>query len=127
MIRACPAARAFLLVLTTVALALSAGPSEGQDGFRITYDVDRTSRPGKVQVVGRVANDGLRDVFEVNVTAEALDGRGKVLARGITYVDSKIARGDSRPFVTVVPDVPGVVRFRVAVSSYRSGLGGESP
>jgi hypothetical protein len=127
MIRARPASRAFLLLLTAVALALSAGPSEGQDSFRITYDVDRTSRPGKVQVVGRVANDGVRDVFEVSVTAEALDGRGKVLARGITYVDSKIARGDSRPFVTVVPDVPGVVQFRVEVSSYRSGLGVESP
>jgi hypothetical protein len=91
-----------------------------QDGFRITYEVDR-SRPDRARLTGRVLNERADDVFEVNVTAEALDAKGKVLARGIAYVDSRISRGDGRPFSLSVPTVPGTASFRVVVSSFRAG------
>jgi hypothetical protein len=95
-----------------------------QDGFRIAYDVDR-SRPDRARLTGRVINERPEDVYEVSLTAEALDARGKVLARGIAYVDSKIGRGDGRPFSMSVPTVAGVANFRVVVSSYRAGFGNQ--
>jgi hypothetical protein len=74
-----------------------------------------------------VANEHPTDVFEVSVTAEALNDSGKVVAKGIAYVDSRIPRGASRQFSIAVPAAPNVVRYRVVVSTYRAGLGGESP
>ena len=114
------------LVLATAFVALGADTVGAQDGFRITYDVDRT-RPEKARVTGRVANERSDDVFEVSITAEALDAKGKVLARGITYVDTRIARGDGRPFSVSVPTVAGTTGFRVTVSAYRAGMGGQGP
>jgi hypothetical protein len=106
-------------VLGGLLLALAA-PAQGQPGFRVTYDVDQ-SRPDKARLNGRVVNERTQDVFEVSVMAEALDARGKVLARGISYVDSRISPADSRPFSVSVPTVPGTAGFRVFVSSYRAG------
>jgi hypothetical protein len=115
-----------MLVSAVVFLALAAGVARAQDGFRITYDVDR-SRAERARLTGRVVNERSEDVFEVNVTAEALDSRGKVLARGITYVDARINRGDGRPFSVSVPTVPGTANFRVVVSSYRAGFSSQGP
>jgi hypothetical protein len=123
----CSRRRWIAVLMCAVALgALGAAAALAQDGFRLTYDVDRT-RPDRARVTGRVANERPEDVFEVSVTAEALDARGKVLARGITYVDSRIARGDGRPFSLSVPTVAGTTSFRVAVSSWRAGIGGQLP
>jgi hypothetical protein len=108
-----------LVVLAGLVLALAA-PAHAQQGFRVTYDVDQ-SRPDKARITGRVVNERTQDVFEVNVTAEALDARGRVLARGISYVDARIPPSDSRPFSMSVPTVPGTTGFRVVVSSYRTG------
>jgi hypothetical protein len=112
-----------LLALVLVALV---GAAHGQDGFRIIYDVDR-SRPDRARITGRVANERSDEIFEVNVTAEALDSRGKVVARGIAYVDSRIPGGDSRPFSVTVPTPAGASNFRVVVSSYRAGYGQQGP
>lgn len=112
------------LVLVLVVAIVSAVLA--QQGFRITYDVDR-SRPERARLTGRVVNERPEDVFEVSLTAEALDGHGKVLARGITYVDSRIARGDGRPFSMSVPTVPGTASFRVVVSSFRGGFTSQGP
>jgi hypothetical protein len=116
-----------LVVVLALGLVL-AGVSVpwAQEGFRITYDVDR-SRPDRARLTGRVINERSDDVFEVNVTAEALDARGKVLARGISYVDSRIARGDGRPFSMSVPTVAGTTSFRVVVSSFRAGSTNQGP
>jgi hypothetical protein len=114
------------LMLTTALVALGADEAGAQDGFRVTFEVDRT-RPERARVTGRVSNERAEDVFEVSVTAEALDARGKVLARGITYVDSRIARGDGRAFSLSVPTVAGTTSFRVAVSSWRAGVSGQGP
>jgi hypothetical protein len=114
------------LVVAAVVGILVAGDAAAQDGFRITYDVDR-ARADRARVTGRVVNERSDDVFEVSVTAEALDGKGKVLASGITFVDSRIARGDARSFSLSVPTVPGTASFRVGVSSYRAGFSSQGP
>src|SRR5688572_30899633 len=114
-----------LSAVMVVALA-GAGAAEAQN-FRITYDVDRTSRPDRVLVKGNVVNDGPSDCFDVSVTAEALGSGGKVVASGVTYVDSRIGRGESRPFVALVPSAPPATRYRVEVSSFRAGFTFQAP
>src|SRR5262245_12178958 len=107
--------------LLTLALSLIAATALAQEGFRITYDVD-SSRPGRARLTGRVANERAQEVFEVSVTAEALDARGKVVARGISYVDARIGRGESREFSVSVPTVAGTTGYRVVVSTFRTGF-----
>jgi len=114
------------LVIGLAVLLLLTAEARGQDGFRITYEVDRT-RAERARLTGRIVNERPEDVFEVSVTGEALDAKGKVVARGIAYVDSKIARGDGRPFSMSVPTVAGTANYRVVVSSFRAGLGSQAP
>jgi hypothetical protein len=102
------------------------GAADAQN-FRITYDLDRTARPGQVLVKGNVVNDGPSDCFDVSVTAEALGSSGKVVASGVTFVDSRIGRGDSKPFVALVPSVPAATRYRVVVSTFRAGFTFQAP
>jgi hypothetical protein len=118
--------RLALVCVSSVIVLFVAGEATAQDGFRITYDVDRT-RPERARLTGRIVNERSEDVFEVSVTGEALDARGKVLARGIAYVDSRIGRGDGRPFSMSVPTVAGTTSFRVVVSSFRGGFGNQGP
>ena len=115
------APRGFALVLITLAAAVLVAPALAQQGFRITYEVD-DSRPGRARLNGRLTNERSDDVFDVSVTAEALDARGKVVARGISFVDARIARGDTRVFSVTVPAVPGATSYRVMVSSFRPGM-----
>ena len=121
-----PGLRRASAILLVAFLLMLVGAAHGQDGFRIVYDVDR-SRPDRARITGRVANERSDEVFEVSVTAEALDSRGKVVARGIAYVDSRIAGGDARPFSVNVPTPSGAAAFRVVVSSYRAGYGQQGP
>jgi hypothetical protein len=116
--------RRVVLVLAPVVLVplVTAVAVQAQDGFRITYDVDRT-RADRARLTGRVINERPADVFEVSVTAEALDSRGKVLGRGISYVDARIGRGEARPFSLSVPTAAGTANFRVVVSSFKAGFG----
>ena len=108
------------------AVLVFAGAADAQN-FRISYEVDRAARPGQVVVRGNVLNDGPSDCFDVSVTAEALNSGGKVVASGVTYVDSRIGRGDRKPFVAVVPSVAAATRYRVEVSSFRSGFTFQAP
>ena len=114
------------LVIVVAVLLLLTAEAPAQDGFRITYEVDRT-RAERARLTGRIVNERSEDVFEVSVTGEALDARGKVLARGIAYVDSKIGRGDGRPFSLSVPTVAGTANYRVVVSSFRAGFSSQAP
>lgn len=118
--------RTRVVAIVAVVLAGLLGSVEAQGFFRISYDVDK-SRPDQVRLVGQVTNDNSTEVFEVSVMAQALNAAGKVVASGITYVDSRIDRGASKPFEAVVPAVPGATRFRVSVSSYRPGFGASAP
>jgi hypothetical protein len=110
-------------VLAAVALATAAG---AQEPLRITYAVDR-SDADHVQISGTVFNDLMQDVFDVTVTAEALDARGKVVARGIAHVSARIPGRGSSPFVCKVPQVAAAVRHRAAVSGYRTGMSPQAP
>jgi len=114
------------LGIVLAVLLVLAAEARGQDGFRITYEVDRT-RAERARLTGRIVNERSEDVFEVSVTGEALDAKGKVLARGIAYVDSKIGRGDGRPFSLSVPTVAGTTNYRVVVSSFRAGFATQGP
>jgi hypothetical protein len=120
------APRGFALALLTLAVAILVAPALAQQGFRITYEVD-DSRPGRARLNGKLTNERGDDVFDVSVTAEALDARGKVVARGISFVDARIARGDTRMFSVTVPSVPGATTFRVMVSSFRPGISSQTP
>ena len=119
-------ALALALLIAATGLGLSVEPARAQGGFRVTYDVDRT-RADRARVTGRVVNERSEDVFEVSVTAEALDAKGKVLSKGIAYVDSKISRGDGRAFSMSVPTVAGTTDFRVVVSNFRTGMAPQGP
>ena len=120
------APRGFALALITLAVAILVAPALAQQGFRITYEVD-DSRPGRARLNGKLTNERGDDVFDVSVTAEALDAKGTVVARGISFVDARIARGDSRMFSVTVPSVPGATTFRVMVSSFRPGISSQTP
>ena len=113
-------------IMLVADLSLLAGSALAQNGFRVTYDVDRT-RPDRARVTGRVVNERPEDVFEVHMTAEALDAKGKVLAKGIAYVDARIARGDGRSFSMSVPTVAGTSDFRVVVSGFKLSAGTQGP
>jgi hypothetical protein len=102
-------------------LVLLASASAAQD-FRVTYNADR-STADRTRVTGAVANVGRADVLDVHVTAEALDGGGKVLGRGIAFVSPNIPQGASAPFEAVIPVGSAAASFRVRVTSYRMGLG----
>jgi len=119
-------ALALALLIAAAGLGLSVEPARAQNGFRVTYDVDRT-RADRARVTGRVVNERSEDVFEVSVTAEALDAKGKILSKGIAYVDSKISRGDGRAFSMSVPTVAGTTDFRVVVSNFRTGMAPQGP
>lgn len=107
-------------------LAAGGSLALAQGNFRVTYNVDRTG-PSHVQLIGEVFNDAAIDVIDVSVSAEALDGAGKRLAQGITWVGPIRARS-SASFAARVPAVRGTTGFRVRVSSFQYGLGrGESP
>ena len=100
-------------------------PAHAQDGLRATF-ATKQDGAGKVELAGQVTNWRSDDVVDVHVTAEALDRKGQVVASGITYVEGRIRSGDSRPFVAVVPAVPGAARYRVSVTSFRA-LGLQAP
>lgn len=108
-----------------VALALLAARASAQEGFRVTHTVDR-GNPARTHINGTVFNDSRNDVAEVYVTAEALDGGGKVVARGIAFVSPSIAPGRSASFSASVPAMPGATSYRVRVSSFRFAQG-QSP
>ena len=116
------APRVLVPTLLTLAIVLAASAALAQAGFRISYDVADDSRPGRARLNGKVTNERSQDVFEVSVTAEALDAKGKVIARGISYVDMRIAPGDTRTFSVTVPVVAGTTGYRVVVSSFRTGI-----
>jgi hypothetical protein len=127
MARVATARRSFTTTAWLAALLLTvAVPGATQVRFRVTYEVK--SRDAKtVLLEGRVFNDTGRDVLDVWVTAEGLNGAGKVLSRGITSVTSSISRGGSAPFEAKIPSAEGMETFRVAVTSYRATREVQSP
>jgi hypothetical protein len=50
-----------------------------------------------------------------------------VVARGITYVATRIPGRGSVSFLAKVPAMSSAVRYRASVSSYRAGMGTQAP
>lgn len=114
--------RRALWTLVIGAATLVPGRARAQDPFQLTFSVDR-SGAGPVKISGRLLNESHMDVFDVYVTAEAVDAAGKVLGRGITYVSASIPPRGVVPFVMSIPAAQTAATFRVRVSSYRQGFG----
>jgi hypothetical protein len=54
--------------------------------------------------MGEVFNDGLRDVVDVWVTADAFNAEGKVVGRGLAFVTSFLpGRGTTTTFTVKLP------------------------
>lgn len=117
--------RAGLTMLTALGLLILAGTATAQENFRVTYAVD-SSNPGRVRVTGVVFNDARIEVFDVHVTAEALNSAGKVVGRGIAFVSSQIRPGGSAPFEALVP-AKDADKYRVRVTNYRLGMTQQAP
>src|SRR5919201_1325519 len=104
--------------LLALAVAMLAGVALAQESFRVTYNIDR-STPGRTKITGQVFNDARVDALDVYVTAEAVDGAGKVVARGISFVSPSIRQGGNASFDATVPAPPNATTFRVRVSNFR--------
>jgi hypothetical protein len=111
----------WLSVAAFVACALSVIPVAAQtSSFRLTHTIDKGAQ-AQVTVTGRVFNDARADAIDMYVTAEALDGTGKVVASGVSYVGT-VAAGNSAAFVIKVPSARSAATFRVLVTSFRFGF-----
>jgi len=117
-------ARFAVIVMALLALFAPVGAS-AQDPFRVTHSVDK-SNSAQTRITGTVSNEGRLDAVDVYVTAEAIDGSGKTVARGISFVSPGIAPGRSASFTVSVPVVPNATGYRVRVSGFRFG-GLQSP
>jgi hypothetical protein len=113
------------MVLTALGLLILGAAASAQENFRVTYDVD-TNTPERTRVTGVVYNDARVDVFDVHVTAEALNSAGKVVGRGIAFVSSQIRQGGSAPFEALVP-AKDATKYRVRVTNFRLGLANQAP
>jgi len=113
----------FFVPLTTAALIPTHG--WGQDGFRITYGVDRGGAQTKVS--GHVVNDSRFDALNVYVTAESFDTSGRVVASGVSYVSMTIPPHGSAPFVATLPASERAASLQVRVTSFVRGAGSQAP
>lgn len=117
--------RAVLTVLTAMGLVILGAEVTAQESFRVTYDVDN-SNPARTRVTGVVFNDARVEVFDVHVTAEALNSAGKVVGRGIAFVSAQIRPGGNAPFEALVP-AKDADKYRVRVTNFRLGMTQEAP
>jgi hypothetical protein len=109
-------------VLTVALLAADPARAQTARSFRLTWNVEKTT-PTSTEIAGRITNESRLEAFDVYLTVEALDDKGKVVARGLTHVSPLIRPFASEGFVAKVPAVPGIASYRVLVSSFRFGLG----
>ena len=113
--------RAIFTVAVAVLVVLP-GLGQAQFPFHVAYTVERGGA-GPVRVSGRVLNESGQEVFDVYVTAEALDAGGKVLGRGLAFVSAAIPARGVVPFAISIPAAQNAASFRVRVSNFRQGFG----
>ena len=94
--------------------------------FRITFQRER-DEPSSIVLMGEVFNDGLRDVVDVWVTADALNAEGKVVGRGVAFVASFLRGRGTTTFTVKLPWAERAHSFRLVVSSFRYASGAQSP
>jgi len=94
--------------------------------FRITFQRAR-DEPSSIVLMGEVFNDGLRDVVDVWVTADARNAEGKVVGRGVASVASFLRGRGTTPFTVKLPRAEQAHSFNLVVSSFRYASGEQSP
>ena len=114
--------RRAIVTVAIAVLVLLPGLGHAFDPFHVAYTVERGGS-GPARVSGRVLNEGYQDVFDVYVTAEALDAGGKVLGRGLVFVSASIPPRGVAPFAISIPAAQNAASFRVRVSNFRQGFG----
>jgi len=109
---------------TCLVMAMTFTPLVGraEDPFQLRYTVERGGT-GPVRVQGTLVNEARLDIYDVYVTAEAVDAGGKVIGRGVAFVGGSIPQNASVPFVVSIPAAQTAASFRVRVSSFRYGAG----
>jgi hypothetical protein len=111
----------WLSAVVLLAVMLATLPAAGQaTPFRLTHTIDKGTQ-AQVTLTGRVFNDARADAIDVYVTAEALDGAGKIVASGVSYVGT-VPAGSSTAFIIKVPSARSAANFRVIVTSFRFGF-----
>jgi hypothetical protein len=110
--------------LCTLFVAAALVPARGfaAEPYHLTYSLERGTG-GPTRINGRLLNEGPMDMFDVYVTAEALDAAGKVVGRGMTFVSAAIPPRGIASFVVAIPPSPNATTFQVRVSSFRHGIG----
>ena len=120
-----PRAFCWLLLVVLIAASVVSAAAQGASAFRLMHTVDRGGQ-GSVSVSGRVFNDARADAIDVYVTAEAVDGGGKVVASGVSYVGA-VPAGSSTAFIIKVPAAArAAANVRVLVTSFRFGFATQS-
>jgi hypothetical protein len=115
----------WLTAVVLLAAVLASVPAAGQaTPFRITHTLDKGTQP-QVTITGRVFNDARTDALDVYVSADALDGAGKIVASGVSYVGT-VPSGNSTAFVIKVPSARNAASFRVIVTSFKFGFANQS-
>ena len=112
-------------VLTVTLVLLSGGPGAAQE-FRLTFE-RQPDEPTSLVLAGTLSNEGSRHVVDVWVGAEALNARGRVVARGLAFVSTLLPSRADTKFAVKLPRVEQVQSFRVFVSTFRYLGGAESP
>jgi len=116
----------WLSAVLLLAVVLASVPAAGQaTPFRITHTVDKGGQ-AQVTVTGRVFNDARADALDVYVTADALDGAGKIVASGVSYVGTVNGGTSSAFLIKVPPTARSAASFRVIVTSFRFGFANQS-
>lgn len=114
------------IILALCLVLLGVGLATAQP-FRITFR-RAPDAPSSIVLMGEVSSDGLRDVVDVWVTADALNAEGKVVGRGIAFVTSFLpGRGTTTTFTVKLPRAEEAHSFRLVVSSFRYASGAQSP
>ncbi len=105
-----------------MAMTLAPVVGRAEEPFQLRYTVDRGGT-GPVRVQGTLVNEAKLDIYDVYVTAEALDAASKVIGRGVAFVGGSIPQNGSAPFAVSIPAAQNAASFRVRVSSFRYGTG----
>ena len=113
------------IILAMCLVLLGVGLATAQP-FRITFQRER-DEPSSIVLMGEVFNDGLRDVVDVWVTADALNAEGKVVGRGVAFVASFLRGRGTTTFTVKLPWAEQAHSFRLVVSSFRYASGAQSP
>ena len=114
---------ALILALCLALLGVGLATAEP---FRITFQRER-DEPSSIVLMGEVFNDGVRDVVDVWITADARNAEGKVVGRGMAFVASFLRGRGTTTFTVKLPRVEQAQSFRLAVSSFRYASAEQSP